>query len=81
MSALLRTVTSNQTIDEPEELISVGSAGLPAPFDAATGFILEDSARPASDCTTRWVLASRTSTRSTFTANWFMFVNTSSYAM
>ena len=78
MSALLRTVTSNQTIDEPEELISVGSAGSSPVFDSATGFILEDSARPASDCSTRWVSASRTSTRSTFTASCVMFVSTSS---
>ena len=73
--------TSNQTIDEPEEPISVGAAGLRPVFVSPTGFILEDNARPASDCSTRWVLASRTSTRSTSTANCVMFVNTSSYTM
>ncbi len=66
---------SSQMTAEPEGASSVAdgsgggrSGGTPAGV-SPTGFILESSSGPASESSTRWVLASRTSTRSTSTAN------------
>ena len=79
--ALRRTRTSSQMTAEPEGPIRVVGGGVTPAGAPPTGFILEDSASPPSESSTRWVLASRTSTCSTSTANGVAPVSTSSYAM
>ena len=80
-SAFPCTRTSSQMTAEPEGPSSVEGAGDTPAGAPPTGFILEASAPPASERSTRWVLASRTSTCSTSTANGVAPVSTSSYAM